>query len=160
MRNISLLFLLFISCNSLRHYQKVALDTEVTPKKKAIIAPFVSIHFPVQNKYVKGETIIDTLNNYDTIYIKQNDTIIKQVIQSKLITKKIVDTIFMTNEAERYALQETILNYESDIKELQDVNNKQENKINDLKQERNILLVGLFLLTMISCFIMYKIFFR
>lgn len=157
MKRISIFLLLLLSCNPLRHYQKVATDTDVTAKKKATIAPFIAIHFPVKEKYVKGDTIIDTLLKYDTSFVKVNDTIIKEITHNKIITKKIIDTIYMTNEAERYALQETINKYEQDIKELQDKSNKQENKIKDLRDERNILLIGVLILSVMCCFILYKI---
>lgn len=160
MRIISIFLLLFISCNTLRHYQKVAIDTKVTAKKKATIAPFVAIHFKPEIKYIKGDTIVEVIIHTDTINTLLTDTSYKTILQTKIITKKIVDTIYMSNEAERYALQQTILNYEKDISELQESNNKQEQKIKDLRQEKNILLIGLSLLTMICCFIMYKIFFR
>lgn len=158
MRIISIILLLFVSCNPLKHYQKVAIDTKVTAEKKATIAPFVAIHFPVQVKYVKGDTIVEVIIHTDTITNIVNDTSYKTIINTKVITKKIVDTIYMTNEAERYALQQTILNYENEIRNLQDVNNQQEKKIMDIKEERNILRIGLILLALLCIFIVYKIF--
>jgi PBP1b-binding outer membrane lipoprotein LpoB len=67
--SVILLFLVFASCNPTRHYQKVATDTEVTPKKKAIIAPWVSTNFPVEETYTKGKdsVIVDTLYNADVV---------------------------------------------------------------------------------------------
>ena len=64
-----------MSCNTgLRAYKKVSTDTDVTPQKKQIISPWVSIYFPQETKYIKGKdsiiintksiTIIESLN-YD-----------------------------------------------------------------------------------------------
>jgi hypothetical protein len=67
--SVILLFLVFAACNPTRHYQKVATDTEVTPKKKAIIAPWISANFPVEESYTKGKdsVVIDTLYNADVV---------------------------------------------------------------------------------------------
>lgn len=57
------------SCSTTRHYKKVATDSEVTPKKKAIIAPWVSANFPVEESYTKGKdsVTVDTLYNADVV---------------------------------------------------------------------------------------------
>jgi hypothetical protein len=54
-------------------YRKVATDTHVTSEKKAIIAPWVSVYFPVEEDFIIGEeqVRIDTqysaFNYYDTV---------------------------------------------------------------------------------------------
>lgn len=64
---LMLLMLVFsFSCNPLKHYQKVALDTEVTPKKKAVIAPWVATHFAAAPPiYIKGKDSIRVDTAYD-----------------------------------------------------------------------------------------------
>jgi hypothetical protein len=93
------LFVILIGCNPLRHYQKVATDPNVTAEKKAIIAPFMSVHFPPEIKYVKGENITtsDTVMNYyfyrDTL--TNRDTVVKEI---KITDTKVrVDTVYRDN---------------------------------------------------------------
>lgn len=77
MRNLFLVcFLLLLSCSSVRHYRKVATDTEVTPEKKAIISPWVSAHFPAVPEYIKGDSVIvyDTTYNFHII-----DSLVKSI---------------------------------------------------------------------------------
>ena len=67
MNKLHIVFLAFflVGCSGLRHYKKVSTDTNVTPEKKAVIAPWVSAHFPTETKYIKGEetVVIDSIYN-------------------------------------------------------------------------------------------------
>jgi len=63
-----------MSCNTgLRAYKKVSTDTDVTPQKKQIISPWVSIYFPQETKYIKGK---------DSIIIKQDTITYKKSLDS------------------------------------------------------------------------------
>jgi len=65
------------ACSPLRHYRKVATDTDVTTKKKKIMAPWIMANFPSEDRYVPGDTLvrIDTLTREDTIYWETVDTL-------------------------------------------------------------------------------------
>lgn len=66
----SLLFIsLMLSCGSLRHYRKVAIDEEVTEEKKALLSSWVSKNFPVTPEYIKGDSvvIVDTTFNQSLV---------------------------------------------------------------------------------------------
>jgi hypothetical protein len=70
-----IIILLFFSCKvSDKTYKKVATDTKVTSEKKAIIAPWVSVYFPISNKVIAGQTMVtvDTVfraySYYDTVF--------------------------------------------------------------------------------------------
>lgn len=88
MRNLFLVcFLLLLSCSSVRHYRKVATDTEVTLEKKAIISPWVSVHFPAIPEYIKGDSVVV----YDTTYnLHLIDSLVKS-IDSIVATQVTID---------------------------------------------------------------------
>ena len=67
--SILVFFVLITSCSTTRHYKKVATDPQVTVEKKAIIAPWVSTNFPVEESYSKGEetTSVDTTYSAETV---------------------------------------------------------------------------------------------
>lgn len=126
MRNLFLFcFLLLLSCSSLKHYRKVATDTEVTPEKKAIISPWVSVHFPTVPQYIKGDSVIvvDTAYNLHVIdsllgvvdSIAANQIVVdldslKRVIESQCRPKTVykttvrIDTLKMRDEALVFSL--------------------------------------------------------
>jgi hypothetical protein len=82
------ILLVLISCTPTKHYRKVASDPNVTPKKKAIIAPFVSAHFPVKERIVS-----DTIIKIDTVYDENTVLLLSTIIDSLIMTKteKVVD---------------------------------------------------------------------
>jgi hypothetical protein len=137
-----LIVLLFVSCNPTKPNRKVASDPNVTPKKKAIIAPFVSTHFPVTERIVSDtvrivdtvydekttyilSTIIDSLimRKQDTVRIRDRKAEAKLIAQlneikkdcGRLITihEKITDTIYQEDEAKTFAMREYITKLES-----------------------------------------------
>jgi hypothetical protein len=138
------------SCNPLRHYQKVATDTEVTQKKKAVIAPWVSINFPVTETFIKGKDsivvdssynkeIVDSLEaQLDLLLSSKTDSInvdsIKKVIiaacKPVTITKTVtrVDTVVKKDNAAMYSLQQQITKLEANEV-------LQETKYNDAKEQ-------------------------
>jgi hypothetical protein len=136
------ILLVLISCTPTKHYRKVASDPNVTPKKKAIIAPFVSAHFPVKERIVSDtvrivdtvydekttyilSTIIDSLimRKQDTVRIRDRKAEAKLIAQlneikkdcGRLITihEKITDTIYQEDEAKTFAMREYITRLES-----------------------------------------------
>jgi hypothetical protein len=137
-----LIALLFVSCNPTKPYRKVASDPNVTPKKKAIIAPFVSMHFPIQERIVSDTVVVvDTVYDEKTAYIlstiidslimQKKDTIrvrdrrVEERLLSRLdemkkecgrvvtIRERITDTIFREDEAKTFALREYATNLEN-----------------------------------------------
>lgn len=97
MFRIFIAFFIFflIACNPLRHYQKVATDTKVTENKKAVIAPWVHLNFPVIPTFIKGRT--DTIIEVqelpgDTTTYYERDTIKTTVIGPQRVVTKIIHT--------------------------------------------------------------------
>lgn len=118
--------LLLLSCSSVRHYRKVATDTEVTPEKKAIIAPWVSAHFPIDIVYLQGEEIvvvdstfnqalIDSLivsiDSLTSAFSKINVDSLKEAIRKECVPKTVyktrvrVDTVKVPDKALIFTLQ-------------------------------------------------------
>ncbi len=88
---------LLASCNPLKHYQKVATDTEVTEKKKAVIAPWVHLNFPVIPTFIKGRT--DTIIEVqelpgDTTTYYERDTLKTPVISPQRV---LIKTVYRTD---------------------------------------------------------------
>lgn len=117
MTRLLLAFLLFtMGCSPLRHYKKVATDTEVTPKKKKIMAPWIMANFPSEDRYVPGDTLvrIDTLDRADTIYWETVDTLrIQEPTVTRYITRTITirDTIYRNDpktKAELFTLRDNL----------------------------------------------------
>lgn len=73
---LSLILTVLLSCNSLRHYKKVATDTDVTQKELQIITPWVHVHFAPQVEYVPGKEIVVTDTVVDT---KAVDSLIRYI---------------------------------------------------------------------------------
>jgi hypothetical protein len=89
-------------------YRKVATDTHVTSEKKAIIAPWVSVYFPVEEGFILGEeqvrtdtvykaysyydTVTNTLYSLDTVFIKRTtlrtDTVHKEDYAKLLVARR------------------------------------------------------------------------
>jgi len=89
-----LIIFLFFSCKVTENtYRKVATDTKVTSEKKSIIAPWVSVYFPVSNEVIKGDDVITV----DTMWVAYSytDTIKESYPVREVITKTIkrVDTV-------------------------------------------------------------------
>lgn len=127
MYKLFLIFVLLLSCNSLRHYHKVATDTEVTPEKKAIIAPWISAHFPTETIYLKGEEVIVVDSTFNQAIIdslissidsltsssetKINIDSLKEAIRKECVprivykTKVRVDTVKVPDKALIFTLQ-------------------------------------------------------
>lgn len=72
--------LLLFSCSSVKHWKKVAADADVTPQKKAIIAPKVAAMFPPQYRYITGETILKTDTIVDVEALLEMNSIIDSLL--------------------------------------------------------------------------------
>lgn len=122
-----LLILFLFACSPVRHWQKVATDTNVTPEKKAIIAPKVAAMFPAREIFIPGEVITktDTVIDMDQVFQMAEiiDSLLYITIQdstnrdsiAKVILKRFtprtirvmqtsVDTVQVPNSAREYSL--------------------------------------------------------
>jgi hypothetical protein len=152
----SLLFLVLLSgCSLTRHYKKVATDADVTVAKKAIIAPWVATHFPVR---VETVTKVDSFTT--VIYDDETMSELNSIIDSLLITRdtavkwlkencvprverktiRIRDTVFQTNGAQLFALQNQIALKESEITQQVEKVNRLEERVKKVKETRNYLI--------------------
>lgn len=91
--------LLLFSCSPLRHYKGVATDTEVTPEKKSIISPWVSIHFPQETKYVKGDDVL--IVKVDSTYNQEAVDSLKHSLDSLLRTGKPINIDSLVKAVEK-----------------------------------------------------------
>lgn len=80
------ILILLISCTPTKPYKRVAADPNVTPQKKAIIAPFVSAHFPIRERVTT-----DTIRIVDTVYDEKTVLVLSNIIDSLIMRGK--DTI-------------------------------------------------------------------
>lgn len=103
-------------------------------KKKDLLDDTCAANFPVQEKFIKGDTIetTDTLwgIDYQTDTIRANDTVyIKRVEPGKTITRtiRVVDTVVKRDIAYENVLQDK-------NRDLTTVNNKQTQKIETLTE--------------------------
>lgn len=66
---VPLLVIILFSCSPTRHWEKVAADPDVTPRKKAIVADKMSKIFPVLTEYLPGEvtTKVDTISDLSAL---------------------------------------------------------------------------------------------
>lgn len=153
---VKLLLLLFVvSCSTVRHYKKVATDTDVTNKEKAIIAPWVMANFPNRELFVPGKN--DTIETWvsddesifqlgeiiDSLLMLPKDSIVK-VIKDSCRTKTViirrVDTFKVSNGAEVYNLQQQVAGKESEIKKLELTKSELEKDYNKIRETRNYLI--------------------
>ena len=96
--SLMIIWILFGCGVTEKSYRKVATDTRVTSEKKAIIAPWVSVYFPVEEGFITGEEVvkIDTqyqaFNYYDTITntVKRVDTVkvVKETVRIDTVQKE------------------------------------------------------------------------
>lgn len=121
------------ACTSVRPYKKVAADARVTVEKKAILAPFVSAHYPPQFRVVRDTIVrVDTVNNEafvyelgkiidsliflpkDTVRVKDPamkkrvDSLIRLCGRSVIKTEVYTDTVYLTDAAKDMALSQFI----------------------------------------------------
>lgn len=133
MRWLIAALLLMTACTSVRPYKKVAADARVTVEKKAILAPFVSAHYPPQFRVVRDTIVrVDTVNNEafvyelgkiidsliflpkDTVRVKDPamkkrvDSLIRLCGRSVIKTEVYTDTVYLTDAAKDMALSQFI----------------------------------------------------
>jgi hypothetical protein len=125
MRYLALLavILLAAGCSPLKHYRKVATDTQVTEEKRKTIAPWVAANFPTETRYVPGDTVVrvDTLTTEDTLYWETVDTvqIPKTIVRYVTKTVTIRDTIYKSDEAKLYNERQLRRTIETDLAKTQ-----------------------------------------
>lgn len=89
--------ILLFSCSSTRYWKKVAADPNVTPYKKAIIAPKVAEMFTSETEYLPGETITRTDTIEDTEQLLQFAQIIDSLLFITQPDSVQGDTVLMAN---------------------------------------------------------------
>lgn len=113
MKYLFIIVLIFFSCNTTRHWKKVASDQNVTPEKRAIIAPKVAAMFPPEIIFIEGKETVridsimydESLNVIITDTVNKVDTVIKTRVKqiTRVITKR--DTLQIVNTAQLSAVQ-------------------------------------------------------
>ena len=163
MKKLFVLLLMLAACNPLRHYEKVATDPNVTTEKKAVIAPWVLVHFPNEVQYIKGKDsiitkvdssanldLVDSLLNILATKTDINVDSLKQAIKDALKPVVITHTIYHTDtavkhldEAERFILQDQI--NKKDAQHTVDVTNlkDKDQKIADFGRKRMWLIIAI-----------------
>jgi hypothetical protein len=154
-KSILLFVVLLSSCSLTRHYKKVATDADVTVAKKAIIAPWVATHFPVRLETVTkvdsfttviydDETMSELNDIIDSLLINRDTAVkwLKENCVPKTVVKTINfrDTVFQTNGAQLFALQQQIALKESEIAQQVDKVNRLEERVKKVKETRNYLI--------------------
>lgn len=113
---ILLLFFTAFSCNPLRHYEGVATDTNVTPQKKAVIAPWVATYFDpgeptvitskdsVVEKIVVDSAKVDSLSK-QLDALRNNPSIdvdsLKAVIMEQCVPKTVLKHVYHNTTIEK-----------------------------------------------------------
>lgn len=135
MRLFIIVVIALIGCNTTKPYRKIALDTDVTMYKKAIIAPWVSVHFPNQTIFIPGqvdtvekvvydEDALSQMNDIiDSLLMLPRDSVIKLLKEKCIpITKTVyltrVDTVQREDAAKVFVLQQSLSRSESAIVQL------------------------------------------
>lgn len=124
LKYIVILPIILAGCGvSVRLYNKIATDQNVTVDKLSIIAPFVSANFPVKEIFIQGksdttiihDTTTETAIIYDTI-TKQYDSIkIKKIVSNRLIYR--TDTIRLKSASDCYEINNRLLGAELKVKD-------------------------------------------
>lgn len=128
-----LIFLIFSGCMT----PKKAVDVLNRPKNEPEAAEFCANKYPVQDTYIKGDSVI----RYDTLWGLVTDTLISEpqvivytdtVRVPKLVTKTIVrtDTVYRENTAKVSVLNSQIANVEA-------INRQQAANIAEISQQRD-----------------------
>ncbi len=160
-----LTFIVLLSgCSLTKHYKKVATDTRVTSDKKAIIAPWVSVHFPTKTEYVKGKTdtietlitddvVISELNQIiDSLLLLPKDSAIKYLhknCKEKVIRTVRVDTMYQENGGTIYSLKQQLAVCDQEVLGLRQSLKAGEEKLKKVRDQRNYS-IGIILLLSFS----------
>lgn len=91
--------LLLAGCDPLRHYQKVAIDTDVTKTEKDVIRPWVVTNFPISVVVQPGTPKIDTVPNQ-----KEVDALIGIIDDLNELLNQNSDNALINNENAEAAL--------------------------------------------------------
>ena len=170
-----LTFLLLLSGCSLTKYKKVATDTRVTSEKKAIIAPWVSVHFPTKTEFIQGKTdtietiltddnTITELNGIiDSLLVMHKDSVIKYLHENckektKVIRTVRVDTFYNENGGTIYNLKQQLAVCDQEVLGIKESLKVKDEKLKKVTQHRNyaIGVIALFVFAVIV-FILAKL---
>jgi hypothetical protein len=162
-----LTFIVLLSgCSLTKHYKKVATDTDVTSKEKAIIAPWVSVHFPTKTEYVQGKTdtietlitddgVISELNQIiDSLLLLPKDSAIKYLhknCKEKVIKTVRVDTVYNENGGTIYSLKQQLAVCDQEVNEQKGKVKSAEEKERKVREQRNYAFGVLLVLLMMIC---------
>lgn len=168
------LIILALSCSPLRHYYRVAEDTDITNDKKSILSGWVAKAFPDSTPaYIQGKTItvidsswnqpvidsllasIDSLSvGGDTLNIDSLKAAILTKCKplTKWITATRVDTVVRVDSSTIYSLVDSVDVYKAKADGLQ--------KVLDNKDNSKPLTIGLIATLMITGFQAYIIYTR
>ena len=150
------LFFAFFSCNPLKHYQKVATDTNVTPEKKATIAPWVATYFdPGEPVIIKGKdsiverVVVDTAtidslsNQLDSLLHGTNINVdsLKAAIMKACVPKTVVKDVYHTTTVEMpsSAQQAKIYSLQRENQQLTAINTNLTNDNTNLTNDNTVL---------------------
>lgn len=92
---IVLLLAIFASCNP---YKKIAVASKITPANKELLSQTCERYFPPgEPKFIKGETIRDTLKVTDTVTVIDtfNNLVTKIVTNKVIIDNSRTDTVYL-----------------------------------------------------------------
>lgn len=151
----SLLFIVLLSgCSLTKHYKKVATDSRVTSEKKAIIAPWVSVHFPTRTEFVQGRTdtietiltddqTITELNSIiDSLLVMPKDSVIKYLHENckekvKVIRTVRVDTVYNENGGTIYNLKQQLAVCDQEVLGIRQELKANDEKLDKVRNQRN-----------------------
>jgi hypothetical protein len=157
-------------CSLTKHYKKVATDTQVTSEKKAIIAPWVSVHFPSKTEYIQGKVdtietlitddgVISELNAIiDSLLLLPKDSAIRYLhknCKEKVIRTVRVDTMYQENGGTIYTLKQQLAVCDYEVVTVRQQLKDSEEKNKKLSNQRNYLIgiISLFVFGIIVFFL-------
>lgn len=94
----NLLILIAVTLLSCNPYKKIAVASKITPANKELLSQTCERYFPPeQPKFIKGETIRDTLKVTDTVTVIDtfNNLVTKIVTNKVIIDNSRTDTVYL-----------------------------------------------------------------
>lgn len=184
MRWLTASLLLMTACTSVRPYKKVAADARVTVEKKAILAPFVSAHYPPQFRVVRDTIVrVDTMYNEafvyelgkiidsliflpkDTIRVKDMDmkkrvdSLVRLCGRSVIKTEVYTDTVYITDGAKDMAISQFISTVQSENARLKSDNEDIKAKSSGATKKLRMYMIGMYAaiaLALMFLFLLFK----
>lgn len=184
MRWVVAALLLMMACTSVRPYKKVAADARVTTEKKAILAPFVSVHYPPQFRVVRDTIVrIDTMYNEvfvyelakiidsliflpkDTVRVKDPamkkriDSLVRLCGRSVIKTEIHTDTVYVADGAKDMAISQFISTVQAENARLKSDNADLIAKSSGASKKLRIYMIGMYAaiaLALMFLFLLFK----